>query len=148
MARTFFAHFPLGSTLGFHVPYQEDWAVSSLLPPWLHCPGLKVVQRHGGWGEWSTWAINSLWSCTLPLWVSFKEPMYTAALWISWASFWWAWGMPLIKTYIISIHQSLSIRPFSLSCHFVILSSQWPRGGVWWPQIRKLKERHQDSFTC
>ncbi|KAL0625037.1 Otospiralin [Plecturocebus cupreus] len=24
MARTFFAHFPLGSTLGFHVPYQED----------------------------------------------------------------------------------------------------------------------------
>lgn len=24
MARTFFAHFPLGTTLGFHVPYQED----------------------------------------------------------------------------------------------------------------------------
>lgn len=24
LARTFFAHFPLGSTLGFHVPYQED----------------------------------------------------------------------------------------------------------------------------
>ncbi|XP_019567213.1 otospiralin [Rhinolophus sinicus] len=24
MARTFFAHFPLGNTLGFHVPYQED----------------------------------------------------------------------------------------------------------------------------
>ncbi|XP_057360332.1 otospiralin isoform X5 [Manis pentadactyla] len=24
MARTFFAHFPLGTTLGFHVPYQEE----------------------------------------------------------------------------------------------------------------------------
>uniref|UniRef100_A0A452QMG9 Otospiralin n=1 Tax=Ursus americanus TaxID=9643 RepID=A0A452QMG9_URSAM len=24
MARTFFAHFPLGTTLGFHVPYQQD----------------------------------------------------------------------------------------------------------------------------
>ncbi|XP_007532034.1 otospiralin [Erinaceus europaeus] len=24
LARTFFAHFPLGATLGFHVPYQED----------------------------------------------------------------------------------------------------------------------------
>ncbi|KAM9663609.1 otospiralin [Trichechus inunguis] len=24
LARTFFAHFPLGTTLGFHVPYQED----------------------------------------------------------------------------------------------------------------------------
>nr|XP_020768892.1 otospiralin [Odocoileus virginianus texanus] len=24
MARTFFAHFPLGSTLGFHVPYREE----------------------------------------------------------------------------------------------------------------------------
>ncbi|XP_010634943.1 otospiralin [Fukomys damarensis] len=24
LARTFFAHFPLGSILGFHVPYQED----------------------------------------------------------------------------------------------------------------------------
>uniref|UniRef100_A0AC11B0V0 Otospiralin n=1 Tax=Ovis aries TaxID=9940 RepID=A0AC11B0V0_SHEEP len=26
MARTFFAHFPLGTTLGFHVPYREDLA--------------------------------------------------------------------------------------------------------------------------
>ncbi|XP_060484004.2 otospiralin isoform X1 [Panthera onca] len=24
LARTFFAHFPLGTTLGFHVPYQQD----------------------------------------------------------------------------------------------------------------------------
>ncbi|XP_052494170.1 otospiralin [Budorcas taxicolor] len=24
MARTFFAHFPLGTTLGFHVPYREE----------------------------------------------------------------------------------------------------------------------------
>ncbi|XP_042544983.1 otospiralin [Dipodomys spectabilis] len=24
LARTFFAHFPLGSTLGFNVPYRED----------------------------------------------------------------------------------------------------------------------------
>ncbi|XP_017497606.1 otospiralin isoform X3 [Manis javanica] len=24
MARTFFAHFPLGTALGFHVPYQEE----------------------------------------------------------------------------------------------------------------------------
>ncbi|XP_058907968.1 otospiralin [Kogia breviceps] len=24
MARTFFAHFPLGATLGFHVPYREE----------------------------------------------------------------------------------------------------------------------------
>ncbi|KAM6152617.1 otospiralin [Erethizon dorsatum] len=24
LARTFFAHFPLGSTLGFHIPYQGD----------------------------------------------------------------------------------------------------------------------------
>ncbi|ELW63521.1 otospiralin [Tupaia chinensis] len=24
LARTFFAHFPLGSTLGLHAPYQED----------------------------------------------------------------------------------------------------------------------------
>ncbi|XP_003770214.1 otospiralin [Sarcophilus harrisii] len=24
MARTFFAHFPLGNTLGYNVPYQED----------------------------------------------------------------------------------------------------------------------------
>uniref|UniRef100_A0A4X2M6X3 Otospiralin n=1 Tax=Vombatus ursinus TaxID=29139 RepID=A0A4X2M6X3_VOMUR len=24
MARTFFAHFPLGATLGYNVPYQED----------------------------------------------------------------------------------------------------------------------------
>ncbi|XP_019300803.1 otospiralin isoform X2 [Panthera pardus] len=24
LARTFFAHFPLGTTLGLHVPYQQD----------------------------------------------------------------------------------------------------------------------------
>lgn len=61
--------------------------MSSLLPAWLHCPGLKVVQRHSGGQRVGLTFNKLLLKMHIALWVSFKELMCAVALCISGALF-------------------------------------------------------------